>query len=101
MDCRAERWSLSGYMMIVLTFFLRKLISKWERWRRQLDVGLQTENWHSCPLVASVALEEARGFVDRRAKSGNDGKPDGGGDGGVEEITLYFMPCSLFFYLVF
>lgn len=51
--------------------------------------------------MASVALEEARGFVDRRAKSGNDGKPDGGGDGGVEEITLYFMPCSLFFFLFF
>ena len=100
MDCRAERRSLSGYMMIVLTFFLRKLISKWGRWQRQLDVGLQhPENWHSCPLVASVALEEARGFVDRRAKSGNDGKPYGGGR--VEEVILYFMPCSLFFFLVF
>ena len=42
MDCRAERRSLSGYMMIVLTFFfLRKLISKWGRCRKQLDVGFQ------------------------------------------------------------
>ena len=37
--------------------------------------------------------------VDMRAKSGNDGKPDGGGR--VEEVILYFMPCSLFFFLVF
>ena len=47
--------------------------------------------------MASVALEEARGFVDRRAKSGNDGKPDGGGR--VEEARLYFIPFSFLFFI--
>ena len=94
---REPFYSRAGIIFCILHFFRLEARKFWlQSWKgepfwihddcfdvwRFDEVGKMTkatwcwslENWHSCLLVASVALEEVRGAVDWRTKSSFGGK---------------------------